>query len=52
MAMMERPIVSAFADGGKYWEHEYEKFYLKTYNYQMAKRQKEDTAQVQIYLKR
>lgn len=31
MAMMERPVVSVLADGGKYWEHEYEKFFLKAY---------------------
>lgn len=31
MPMMERPFVSTLADGGKYWEYEYEKFFLKTY---------------------
>ena len=31
MAMMERPEVKEFADGGKYWEHDFEKFYLKCY---------------------
>ncbi len=31
MAMLERPLVSKMADGGKYWEHEYAKFYLKAY---------------------
>lgn len=30
MAMMERPQVSTIS-GGKCWEHEYEKFYLKVY---------------------
>lgn len=31
MAIMERPAVTTLADGGKCFEHEYEKFYLKAY---------------------
>ena len=31
MGIMERPLVTKTADGGKYWEHTYEKFYLKAY---------------------
>lgn len=31
MGLMERPSVTVVADGGKYWEHEYEKFFLKVY---------------------
>ena len=26
MALMERPIVTTLSDGGKCWEHKYEKF--------------------------
>lgn len=31
MAIMERPVVKALAGGGRYWEHDYERFYLKAY---------------------
>lgn len=31
MAMTQRPPVTKTADGGRYFEHEFEKFYLKAY---------------------
>lgn len=31
MAMKTRPVVTAMADGGKYWENTYDSFYLKAY---------------------
>lgn len=31
MAMREKPFVRTYSDGGKFWEHTYEKFYLKAY---------------------
>lgn len=31
MPMMQYPIVTTLDDGGRYWENEYEKFYLKVY---------------------
>ena len=31
MALMERPIVTTLSDGGKCWEHKYERFYFKDY---------------------
>lgn len=31
MAMMTRPAVEVFSDGGKFWEYEFKDFFLKTY---------------------
>ena len=31
MALMERPIVTDTETGGRYWEHQYDSFYLKAY---------------------
>ncbi len=31
MGMMERPIVTVMDDGGKYWEHTYDRFRLKVF---------------------
>lgn len=31
MGLMEKPAVSVLADGGKYWENRYDRFYLKAY---------------------
>lgn len=31
MPIFERPVVTSLPDGGKYWEHKYNNFYLKAY---------------------
>lgn len=31
MSMKERPVVTTMSDGGKFWEHKFEKFFLKVF---------------------